>query len=301
MKINSTLSALIVVVFFFSFFILPSTTFAHQPRITIVQENTVSDPEISKAYYGNLKGSPHIYRISSAVPFELYLNVLVPDIEGQTKEVSMVVVKDKDEKNIFLQLKGVGYEWKRFFEPFGQNWYWQGPEYKANVEAGQYDVYVWDPGNDSKYTFAVGEKEKFNLKETLNAIDLIPEIKKTFFNESPISFIYSPIGYGYIIFTYILAVLFGLLYRFVFRKISGKILKQDTQQEVSSSPYLVKKNIGIIDRLVRAILGLGLLYLAVTTTWGFLIIFLSGVCLFEAIFSWCLFYSAIGRNTCPVE
>lgn len=297
MKTKHIITAVFLTSFLFSFFILPNQTFAHQPRITTVQENTVTDPEISKAYYGKLNGSPHIYRISSAVPFELYLNVLVPDIADQTKEVSLVVIKDKDEKNPYLQIKGVGYEWKRFFEPFGQNWYWQGPEYKASVEAGQYDVYVWDPGNDSKYTFAVGEKEIFDIKETLNAIKLIPEIKKNFFVESPVSFIYSPIGYGYIIFVYILALIAGLLYRFIFRKISRKVMKDAP----ATDPYIVKKNIGIIDRVVRALLGIGLLYLAIMTTWGLLIIFISGICLFEVIFSWCLFYSAIGRNTCPLE
>jgi hypothetical protein len=297
MKINYNTSKIFFTSLVFSFLLIPALTFARQPYITTVQENTVTDPEISKAYYGQLKGSPKIYHIGSAVPFNLYLNVLVPDIEGQTKEVSMVVVKNKDEKNIFLQLKGVGYEWKRMFEPFGQNWYWQGPEYKAKVEAGQYDVYVWDPGNDSKFVFAVGEIESFGLFDSLRSIDTIVELKKNFFNESPTNFIFSPIGYGYIIFVYILALLAGLLYRFIFRKISRKVMKDAP----ATDPYIVKKNIGIIDRVVRAILGLGLLYLAITTTWGFLIIFLSGVCLFEAIFSWCLFYSAIGRNTCPVE
>lgn len=297
MKIKHIIAAVFFTSFVLSFFILPNQTFAHQPRITTVQVNNVEDAEVSKAYYGKLNGSPHIYRISSAVPFNLYLNVLVPDIEGQTKEVSMVVVKNKDEKNIFLQLKGVGYEWKRFFEPFGQNWYWQGPEYKASVEAGQYDVYVWDPGNDSKYTFAVGEIESFGLSDSLKSIDTIVELKRNFFNESPANFIFSPIGCGYIIFVYILALIAGLLYRFIFRKISRKVLKDAP----ATDPYIVKKNIGIIDRIVRALLGIGLLYLAIMTTWGFLIIFISGVCLFEAIFSWCLFYSAIGRNTCPVE
>lgn len=256
----------IAFIFVFSILILPSTTLAHQPRITTEQVNSVIDPEISKAYYGGLKGSPHIYRISSAVPFNLYLNVLVPDIEGQTKEVSMVVVKNKDEKNIFLQLKGVGFEWKRFFEPFGQDWYWQGPEYKALVEAGQYDVYVWDPGNDSKYVFAVGEKEKFNLNETLNAIDMIPELKKSFFNSSPLNFIYSPIGYGYILIVLILSFSLGFIYRYILKMTVVNV-----------------KSVGFPANIPIAVLGLLMIYLAITTTWGFLIVFVAGIFVFESL------------------
>ncbi len=297
MKINPNTARLIFTSFVFSFLLLPNLTFAHQPRITTAQENIVTNPEISKAYYGQLNGSPHIYRISSAVPFNLYLNVLVPDLEGQTKEVSMVVIKNKDEKNPFLQLKGVGFEWKKFFEPFGQDSYWQGPEYKAKVEAGQYDVYVWDPGNDSKYSFAVGEIESFNLTETWNAINLIPEIKKKFFVESPIDFILSPIGYGYVIFVFILSGIFGFLYKYLLKVFMLKVYKDLPK----SDPTIARKNIGLIDRIIRAVLGLGLLYLAISTTWGFIIIFVSGLLIFEALFSWCAFYALIERNTCPIE
>ena len=40
--------------------------------------------------------------------------------------------------------------------------------------------------------------------------------------------------------------------------------------------------------------------LAITTTWSPILIFFSGFALFEAIFSWCGFYAAMGKNTCPV-
>jgi len=40
---------------------------------------------------------------------------------------------------------------------------------------------------------------------------------------------------------------------------------------------------------------------AITTTWSPILIFFSGFAFFEAIFSWCGFYAAMGKNTCPVE
>jgi len=32
-----------------------------------------------------------------------------------------------------------------------------------------------------------------------------------------------------------------------------------------------------------------------------LLIFISGFCTFETIFSWCGFYAAIGKNSCPLN
>ncbi|MFZ2072748.1 MAG: DUF2892 domain-containing protein, partial [Minisyncoccia bacterium] len=186
-------------------------------------------------------------------------------------------------------LDGAHFEWKRFFEPFGFDTYLKGPEYKAHVEAGKYDIYVWSANNDSKYSLAIGEKESFNWKEMKNIINLIPEIKKDFFNESPFSFIFSPIGFGYILFVYLLAFIFGFIY-----KLAMKFFAKKSIQRVS-------KNINKRDRIIRAVLGVLLLILAITTAWSSILIFLSGFCIFEAIFSWCGLYAAMGKNTCPVE
>jgi len=94
---------------------------------------------------------------------------------------------------------------------FGQSTYWDGGEYeKEQAEAGIYTIIVSSPQNDNKYSLAVGELEAFTLKETLSAATMVPELKRDFFNESPIGFIKSPIGWGYILVMYILAFLFWL-------------------------------------------------------------------------------------------
>ncbi|MHC5172413.1 MAG: hypothetical protein ACYSPJ_01410, partial [Planctomycetota bacterium] len=74
--------------------LLLAPVFAHQPRLvgteTVVH---VSLPEISKAYYGSLSGTPVTYHIEAAEPFRLYLNTLVPVMEGIEKDVSAKVLK----------------------------------------------------------------------------------------------------------------------------------------------------------------------------------------------------------------
>lgn len=274
----------IIILIIALFVVAPAIVFAHQPRITDSRITEVTSPEISKAYYGKLTGEPDVYVINASEEFDLYVNVLVPDIAGQKKDVSAVIFKDGTE---LAKLDGINFEWKQFYEPFGADTYWMGPEYKARAKAGAYEIHVSSPNNNSKYSLAIGEIEAFDGKEGFNALTTIPKLKRDFFNESPIGFIVSPFGWGLIVITYLLAGIFGLAYRF--------ILKRVTKGTVRGG----HKNIGKGDRLVRLAIGIALLLWAITTTWNPILIFFSGFALFEAIFSWCGFYAAIGKNTCP--
>ena len=101
--------------------------------------------------------------------------------------------------------------------------------------------------NDSKYSLAVGESEAFDIKEGLNALTIIPELKRNFFNESPISFIAPPFGWGLIFVMYILAGIVGFSYRTVLNRVA------------KNSPRGAHTNIGKNDRLLRAGIGIGLL------------------------------------------
>jgi len=264
---------------------MPFVVGAHQPRIVESQTTEVINPEVSKAYYGELSGEQHIYTIKSDQDFDLYVSILVPDTKESKKDVQAEVFKDD---LLLKKLGGSEAEWKSFFEPFGQSTYWDGGEYKNRAEAGVYTIKVSSPNNDSKYSLAVGEIEAFDGSEGLNALNLIPTLKRDFFSESPISFIKSPFGWGYILFMYIVAFIFGFLYRAILKRFA------------KGSARGVSKNIGKYDRAIRLAFALGLLLLAITTSWSPWLLFFSGFTLFEAIFSWCGFYAAIGKNTCPI-
>lgn len=270
------------------FLMISWVTSAHQPRIPEGTQISVSDPEISKAYYTELQGTPHIYTIISDVSFALYINILVPDILWQKKDITAKIIQNWDIEKPFSVLNGNTFEWVKLFEPFGYDTYWKWPEYKAMVGAGKYDIIVSSTDNDTKYSLAIGEAENFDFQEIMNALTLVPKIKRDFFDESSISFIFSPFGWGLIVIMYILAFIFGFVYRYVVR-----IFTKDSTVKVS-------KNIGQWDRLVRAMIGLFLLILAITTSWSPILIFFSGFAFFEAIFSWCWLYAALGKNTCPL-
>ncbi len=268
------------------FVVAPIVANAHQPRITESRLTTVIEPEISKAYYGELDGVQDVYIIEANEAFDLYVNILVPDIAGQKKDISAVILKDGTE---LAKLDGPTFEWKEFYEPFGADTYWMGPEYKARTEAGTYEIRVFSLENDSKYSLAVGQIEAFGGKEGFNALTIIPQLKRDFFNESPIGFIFSPFGWGLIVIMYLLAFIVGLIYRAILKKLAQGTVRG------------VHKNIGKGDRVLRLAIGLGLLVWAITTTWNPILIFFSGFAIFEAIFSWCGFYAALGKNMCPIN
>jgi len=265
---------------------LPSYVSAHQPHIVESRQTIVQNPEISKAYYHTLTGEPDIYTIKADKPFDLYINILVPTITNQKKDVSAVVLRNGKEITV---LNGLDFEWKEFYEPFGADTYWKGPEYEARAEAGTYEIRVWSSNNDSKYSLAIGKIEAFSATETLHTLTTIPKLKKNFFEKSSVSFIASPLGWGLIIVLYILAGIAGLTYRTLLKHLAKGTVRG------------VHKNIGKKDRMIRLFIGIGLLAWAIFTTWNPVLIFLSGFALFEALFSWCGYYALIGRNSCPIE
>lgn len=264
--------------------VLPASALAHQPRIVEDNPTVVTLPEVSKAYYGTLSGEAAVYTIESDKPFALYVGLLVPDIAGQKTDVSAVILKNG---GVLAELNGATFAWTKFFEPFGRDYYLQGPEYRAEAEAGTYEIRVSSPGSDNKYSLAIGEIEAFDFKETYNALTLIPQLKQDFFNKSPIDFILSPFGAGLIVVMFLLAFLFGFLYRYLLRKLAPASIRG------------VSQNIGTNDRWLRFAIGALLLMVAITTTWSPWLLFFAGLAFFEAIFSWCGLYAALGRNTCP--
>jgi hypothetical protein len=280
----------IMIIFIFALLLMiPGISSAHQPRIPEGNQIIVTDPEVSKAYYAELKGVPHIYTISSDVPFALYVNILAPDISWQKKDISARITRNWNAGKTIAILDGMTFTWAKIFEPFGYDAYWKGPEYKANMEAWKYEIIVSSSDNNSKYSLAIGEAENFDFWEIRNALSLVPKIKREFFVESSVTFIFSPFGFGLIFIMFVLAFIVGFAYRYIIRTFT------------TNSTRKISKNIGQSDRLIRAMIGSVLFILAVTTSWSPILLFFSGFAFFEAIFSWCGLYAALGRDTCPLS
>ena len=249
---------------------------------------TILDPEVSKAYYATLDGRGHTYRIRTAVAFDLYVSLTVPDISGQGTDISAVVVRVDGNGGTIGTLNGVAHQWTKFFEPFGFSDYLQGPEYRGRAEPGDYEIRVTSPSNDRKYVLVVGEIEAFDFKETVNALDLVPLIKRDFFGETPATFFFSPMGFAYVVAVFATAFGVGAVLRRLLRRVRWGGVRRPI------------RNIGFTDRSLRLCSGVALFAWAIGTTWDPITLFMSGFCFYEGVSRWCVLHSAIGRNTCPV-
>ena len=155
---------------------------AHQPKIvgraTVVH---VSDPEVSRAYYGHLPGRPARYVIVSPRPFTLYTQITVPDVQGALRDFRVVVFGPAGRLAV---LSTPAPRWKKFFEPFGGDHYLTGAEFRHRVAAGRYGVQVSRPGNVGTYVLAIGEKERWGPLAAVRALAALPVIKRNYFGES---------------------------------------------------------------------------------------------------------------------
>ena len=270
MNRNTNNLRIVMLVFFLILVSWPLEVLAHQPRLVEMEKINITKPEISKAYYGNLSGKSHIYTISTSSPIDLYVNILVPFIEGPGKNVTVKIFKGEQPLEILSPKKD---DWKEFFEPFGQSMYWKGPEFKVRADAGKYKIHVQSAEKSIRYVLATGEIEAFDGPEGLKAILLIPELKKKFFEESPLSFILSPLGWGYVLLLQLLVILMG----FVISKILNiSRIKFQTEYFQRSA-----KNIMICG----VFFWVTFLFFAIQTSWHPLLIMMSGLALFIAIIS----------------
>jgi hypothetical protein len=180
---------MILLLFLLLLFISASEAYAHQPKLVMdknaSKENPiiVEEPEISKAYYGRLKGNPDYYKIISTKPFRLYLGLLLPNISGDEMNFVSAQVRDSSGKQILL-LDGNKLSWNPFYEKFGGDWYLEGPEATMNLPAGAYFIEVYNRTNRGKYSLAIGDIESFPPLEIIKTIVLLPVIKERFFNKS---------------------------------------------------------------------------------------------------------------------
>ena len=98
---------------------------AHQPKLVYqspTKENPfkVNDPEISKAFYGQLKGVPHYFKIDSDRQFLFYTGILSPKVNSTYQSLSLDVI-DKNNTIIF-QADGESFQWNAWYEPYARDY-----------------------------------------------------------------------------------------------------------------------------------------------------------------------------------
>ncbi len=193
--------------------------FAHQPRLVSEQFTLIRNPEISQAFYGNLKEKSDYYQINSDEEFNLYVGVLVPDIENIDKDVSVKIVLEHDHEKKHEEteyfLNGTDYEWTYYYEEFGGDSYYQGPELKTIAEKGTYIIEVFSQDNKGKYVLVVGEKEEFPLDEFINTIITLPRLKEEFFEKPAYTAFFNLIGLFLLLIIVVIVAIIFVIFRFI--------------------------------------------------------------------------------------
>lgn len=184
------------ILLFFSFiFLFSDKVAAHQPYLVEQSQRVdIVDPEISKAYYGEMPGKPVFYYLESDKPFNLYVSILVPKLDGIETDYVIEIFRDK---TFLKRLDGKKLVWKEYYEKFGGDYYFMGPEYEIEALPGKYSLIITSKDNFGKYALTVGKKEVFDGKEILRTLSVMPALKRDFFEYSWIKLIMGRIGLIY--------------------------------------------------------------------------------------------------------
>ncbi|MBW2965592.1 hypothetical protein KY342_00645 [Candidatus Woesearchaeota archaeon] len=160
---------------------------AHQPRLVYNLESSeqnpikIENPEISQAFYGNLKGNPDYYKISSEEEFKFYLGVLAPAVSNARTDFTVEIFFDES-----IKILKKNESWDLFYEEFAGDSYFEGPELEFTAKPANYLIKVSNPGNEGKYVISVGRIENFPLDETIKTYLALPSLKM-YFEKSPLT------------------------------------------------------------------------------------------------------------------
>jgi hypothetical protein len=108
------------------------------------------------------------------------LQLLSPQVAGAKTDFSAKVLKDGQP---LANLESADGLWSVMYEPFGNDYYFQGPEFETEAAPGVYTIQVSDPDNKGVYVLAVGKKEVVSVSEFFKTLEALPVIKSQYFNE----------------------------------------------------------------------------------------------------------------------
>ena len=167
---------------------------AHQPVLNSEKSNSeepyiIEEPEVSKAFFAELKGEPHYYRIDSNTKFKFYAGITTPKIDNcpLTKKFSFDVLDSDFE--LIKKKDGEKFNWWAWYEKHGEKWYWIGPEvgekFKSNRDynKGTYYIRVFNQNNTGQYVLAVGDIESFPISVIIKMLFTLPSINSAFWDD----------------------------------------------------------------------------------------------------------------------
>ncbi|PIP58396.1 MAG: hypothetical protein COX02_00525 [Candidatus Vogelbacteria bacterium CG22_combo_CG10-13_8_21_14_all_37_9] len=211
-------------------FLTATTVFAHQPRLiynSVAPNNiiTINQPEISQAFYGELKGQSEVFSFHLDTPLKFYWNLLTPNLLGAREDfIIQLEGESKTGELIADSLNSQGKFWTKYYEPYSGDNYLKGPEATTNLPAGNYTIVVTNNGNLGKYVLVVGQIETPSLKNIWQTIKILPSLKRDFFEQSVWRAYNNRVGQYLAVAILILIFSLGFLLRLLGRKLWWLIL-----------------------------------------------------------------------------
>lgn len=199
----------------------PQEANAHQALFVEASQHeitTISDTDLSQAFYGKLDDFPHLFEFTITEPQTLFAEILIPDIEGAESDVSGIILKI-EERGVteIKRLNAKEAAWESFYEFAGGDSYKRGPSFYDSLEAGTYQIEISTPVNLSKYVLVVGKREEFALANYFGTVRDIARIK-SFFEKPKVAILQSPFVYIPLVFL----LLFGwITYRRYMHRTKG--------------------------------------------------------------------------------
>jgi hypothetical protein len=216
-KLKFKLSSLILILIFVFWFV-----FAHNPRIVWDINSSpevpilVEYPEVSQAFYAQLKWKPDFYKIVSDKDFILYLSITVPAISWSDQDYGMII---KDNSwNLIDNIDSSNLKRKKFYEKFAWDLYYQWPWFEKKVNSWIYYVQIYSSDNIWKYALAIWKLEIWPINEVWNTFKNLPSLK-TYFFEKPVITMF----FNYIWISLFVLILFIVLIILLLNKLTKKI------------------------------------------------------------------------------
>ncbi len=234
------------------FFSLAFGVSASQTNITYFQKGNIniSNPEISQAFYDELKGSARDYFIDSKKDFQLNINVVVPNPENRDGKYSIKVFSiNGDKENQVALVDGTLIEWEPYYEKVDRDYFLKGPELIQQFPAGKYKIEIYSNDNLGKYILFVEGKELITFLSVLNNYWQLPFLKATFFKTSVLEFFFTPFGIAGIVLFGGLLIFLALIYYLI--GVAKKIIKHNQAKTLlltSSFPEMQDEIIKLLQK-----------------------------------------------------
>jgi len=208
------------------FFLLMAGSFVSAAKINIIYPQSeaiqIANPENSQLFYDQLNSKPRDYFVSSDKDFNLYLNLMVPEVENLDGVYSAKIYSENplgEQQVAFLD--GSLATWQEYYQNLDRDYYLRGPELNQYFSAGKYRIQVSSADmlaqadNQGKYVLVIGKNDVYDLATILNLYWQLPLLKIVFTKTSIFEFFLTPFGIAGIGVVGALLILIALIYYLV--------------------------------------------------------------------------------------